>query len=147
MMAGAGMALTARGQNVGTSTLMAAPFVEVETAAGKVRGGHARGALAFKGIPYGGPVHGEGRFKAAPPLTPWTGVFDATKLGPPTMQTPGSVYGEQEPAYSEDCLVLNVWTPAIDGAKRPVMVYIHGGGYSTGSAGSTSQDGGRLAVT
>ena len=55
-------------------------------------------------------------------------------------------YGQDEPAYSEDCLFLNVWTPALDGKKRPVMVYLHGGGYSTGSAGSTSQDGGRMAA-
>ncbi|ESQ88584.1 hypothetical protein ABAC460_15405 [Asticcacaulis sp. AC460] len=133
-------------QTVGRSTIPQAPFVEVKTTAGTVRGGTARGALAFKGIPYGGSVHGEGRFKAAPPDIPWTGVFDATKLGPPTMQTKGSVYGEQEPAYSEDCLVLNVWTPAADNKQRPVLVYLHGGGYAHGSAGSVAQDGGRMAA-
>ncbi len=147
MTAAAGLAFSARAQTIGKSTLPSAPFVEVETASGKVRGGHARGALVFKGIPYGGSVRGAGRFKAAPPVTPWTGVYDATHLGPPTLQTPGSTYGEQEPPYSEDCLVLNVWTPAADGRKRPVMLYLHGGGYSTGSAGSTSQDGGKLAAT
>lgn len=147
MTAAAGLAFSARAESLGKSTIPSAPFIEVETASGKVRGGHARGALAFKGIPYGGSVSGTGRFKAAPPVTPWTGVFDATHLGPPTLQTPGSTYGEQEPAYSEDCLVLNVWTPAADSNKRPVMLYIHGGGYSTGSGGSTSQDGGKLAAT
>ncbi len=149
---GAGMAVSALSvmpafaQAASTSTIPVAPFVEVETAAGRVRGGTARGALSFKGIPYGGSLSGPNRFKAPTPVVPWTGVFDATHLGAPAQQTPGSVYGEQEPAYSEDCLVLNVWTPAADGKKRPVMVYLHGGGFSTGSAGSTSQDGGRLAA-
>ncbi len=128
------------------STVPGAPFVEVDTPHGKVRGGTARGALSFKGIPYGGSLSGHNRFRAPTPVTPWTGVFDATHLGAPAQQTPHSTYGDQEPAYSEDCLVLNVWTPAADNRKRPVMVYLHGGGFSTGSAGSTSQDGGRLAA-
>ncbi len=134
-------------QGLSRSTLPSAPFVEVETASGKVRGGDARGAVAFKGIPYSGQVSGANRFKAPPPVMPWTGVFDATNLGPPTLQRPHSTYGEREPGYSEDCLVLNVWTPpGFAAGKRPVMVYFHGGGYSTGSAGSTTQDGARLAA-
>ena len=100
------------------------PFIEVETDNGRIRGGHSRGALAFKGIPYAGSVSGRNRFKAPPRVTPWTGVRDATVLGPPAIQAPGGAYGEHEPPYSEDCLVLNVWTPAInDGGKRPVMFY------------------------
>jgi para-nitrobenzyl esterase len=139
-------AIGARAQALSLSTIPVAPFVVAETTAGKVRGGTARGALSFKGIPYAGSVSGANRFKAAPPVTPWTGVRDALRLGAPTMQTPHSTYGQDEPAYSEDCLYLNVWTPATDGKKRPVMVYLHGGGYSTGSAGSTAQDGGRMAA-
>ena len=130
-----------------TSTLTVAPFVEVEIADGKLKGGTSRGALSFKGIPYGGSVSGANRFKAPTPVQPWTGVRDATNLGAPSLQKPHSTYGENEAAYDEDCLVLNVWTPAIDGKKRPVMFYCHGGGYSTGSAGSTAQDGSRLAAT
>ena len=130
------------------STIPAAPFVKVETASGWVRGGHCRGALVFKGIPYAGDVSGKNRFKIAPPVKPWTGVFDATHLGPPTLQRPKNTYGEQEPAQDENCLVLNVWTPAVnDHRKRPVMFYIHGGGYVTGSGGSPTQDGSRLAAT
>lgn len=124
------------------------PFVDVEIASGRIRGGHSRGALAFKAIPYAGPVSGKNRFKAPPPVTPWTGVKDATKLGSPALQSPGSTYGEREPAYSEDCLILNVWTPAVkDGGKRPVMLYLHGGGFTTGSGGQNIQDGSRLAAT
>jgi para-nitrobenzyl esterase len=129
-----------------TSTIPIAPFVEVDTPKGRVRGGTARGALSFKGIPYTGPLGGANRFRAPTPVPPWSGVFDALRLGAPALQKPKSTYGEQEPGYSEDCGVLNVWTPAIDGRKRPVMVYLHGGGFVTGSAGSTSQDGGRLAA-
>jgi len=124
------------------------PFVDVETGSGRVRGGHSRGALAFKGIPYAGRVSGGNRFKAAPKVTPWTGVRDATRLGPPAMQGPGTTYGEHEPACSEDCLVLNVWTPAVnDGGRRPVMFYCHGGGFTSGSGGQNIQDGAHLAAT
>jgi len=64
------------------------------------------------------------------------------------MQGPGTTYGENEPACSENCLVLNVWTPAVkDGHKRPVMVYSHGGGFVTGSGGAKDIDGSRLAAT
>lgn len=141
-----GLAGVARA-DISKSTLTVAPFVEVEIADGKLKGGTSRGALSFKGIPYGGSVSGANRFKEAPPVQPWTGVRDATQLGAPSLQKPHSTYGENEPAYAEDCLFLNVWTPAADGKKRPVMVYCHGGGYSTGSAGSTAQDGSRLAAT
>ncbi len=137
-------AAPARAQSL--STLPVAPFVEARTTSGKVRGGTARGALCFKGIPYAGQVSGRGRFKAPPAATPWKGVRDALTLGAPTLQREHQTYGEQEPAYSEDCLFLNVWTPAVDNKARPVMVYLHGGGYSTGSAGSPTQDGGRMAA-
>jgi carboxylesterase type B len=121
--------------------------VRAEIGSGKIRGGHSRGALAFKGIPYAGPVSGSNRFKAAPKVTPWTGVRDAIWLGPPAMQGPGTTYGQYEPAYSENCLVLNVWTPAVnDGGKRPVMFYCHGGGFATGSGGQSTQDGAHLAA-
>lgn len=124
------------------------PFIEVEIDSGRIRGGHSRGALTFKGIPYADSVSGRNRFKAPPPVTPWTGVRDATLLGPPAMQGPGTTYGEHEPARSEDCLVLNVWTPAVkDGGKRPVMFYCHGGGFTAGSGGQGIQDGAHLAAT
>ena len=128
------------------STLITEPYVIVETENGKLRGGHSRGALAFKGIPYGGSVSGNNRFKPAPPPASWTGIRDALALGTPAPQSAKTVYGEHEPQPGEECLVLNVWTPAIDGKKRPVLFYNHGGGFSTGSAGSVAQDGGQLAA-
>ena len=128
--------IPARANRPGNLTKTMAPFVEVEIAGGKIRGGHSRGALAFKGIPYAGSVSGKNRFHAPPPVTPWKGVRDATRLGPPALQPPDTTFGENEPPYSEDCLVLNVWTPAVkDGGKRPVMVFCHGGGFNTGSGG------------
>ncbi len=139
--------LPARAAEPAWRTQTVGPFIELEVSSGRIRGGHSRGALAFKGIPYAGSVSGKNRFKAAPKVTPWAGVRDATVLGPPAMQGPGTTFGEHEPPYSEDCLVLNVWTPAVnDGGKRPVMFYCHGGGFTSGSGGQNIQDGAHLAA-
>lgn len=119
-------------------------YVEVKTAYGRLRGSQADGLVTFKGIPYAGSVAGANRFKKAPPLKPWTGVRDALALGAPAIQ-PGQ--RRNEPPQSEDCLFLNIWTPAADGRKRPVMFYSHGGGFVTGSGGAGYQDGGNLART
>lgn len=119
--------------------------VEVETAEGRLRGQRVGDVEIFRGVPYGDSVSGPHRFKPARPAPPWTGVRDATRLGAPSLQHPDSVYGVDEPAPAEDCLVLNVWKPAGGGRGRPVMFYSHGGGFTTGSAGSTAQDGSQLA--
>lgn len=121
-------------------------FVEVETGYGRIRGLKLEGLQTFKGIPYGGSVSGAGRFKAAGPLEPWTGVRDALKSGPPSLQSPmRPSFGVTEGVPAEDCLFLNVWTPAADARKRPVMFYCHGGGFTVGSGGAPYQDGGNLA--
>src|SRR5512139_1068929 len=112
-----------------------ADYVEVETSGGRVRGQRGKGICTFKGIPYAGNVSGANRFKAAPPLQPWKGVRDALSLGAPSWQPGKTYYGVNEPAPDENCLFLNVWTPAADGRRRPVMVYNHGGGFMTGSGG------------
>jgi len=104
-------------------------FVEVDTAYGRIRGAKGEGLTTFKGIPYAGPVSGANRFKAAPPLAPWTGVRDALELGAPSMQPGGQ--RRNEPPSDENCLFLNVWTPGVDGRKRPVMLYSHGGGFTS----------------
>ena len=126
----------------GTSKL---DFVISNTAFGKIRGFRERGVNIFKGIPYSGSVSGKYRFSRPAKLEPWKDVRDAYKLGTPAMQSPKTVYGINEPQPGEDCLFLNVWTPANDNKKRPVMFYNHGGGFSTGSGGSTGQDGANLA--
>ena len=112
-------------------------YVEATTVNGRVRGMKHPGLVTFKGIPYGASVSGANRFKAAPPLKPWTGVRDALQLGAPCWQ-PRQL--RNEPPQNEDCLFLNVWTPAADGRRRPVMFYSHGGGFTTGSAGAGYQD-------
>jgi para-nitrobenzyl esterase len=117
-------------------------YVEVETMYGRLRGAQGNGLLTFKGIPYGGSVSGANRFKAAPALQPWTGVREALEFGAGSLQSNGN-----RTSGSEDCLFLNIWTPAADGRKRPVMFYNHGGGFTTGSAAATYQDGGNLART
>jgi para-nitrobenzyl esterase len=138
----AGVSLLSRVVNAQPATAL----VEVKTTSGRVRGARGRGLATFKGIPYGGSVSGPNRFRAAPPLKPWSDVREALTLGPPSPQ-PGRRTSGREPAPAEDCLVLNVWTPAADGRKRPVMFYSHGGGFVTGSGGSAYQDGGNLART
>jgi para-nitrobenzyl esterase len=133
-------------RSVGFAQSGASEFVEVKTAYGRIRGAKGADLSTFRGIPYAGPVSGANRFKAAPPLKPWTDVRDALQLGSPAPQ-PGRQGSSREPAPAEECLVLNVWTPAADGRKRPVMFYSHGGGFVTGSGGSAYQDGSHLART
>ncbi len=123
----------------GSETDMA--YVEAETAYGKVRGRRDAGANIFLGIPYGGRVSGAHRFRRPAVLEPWAGVRDALELGPPAIQSPR----QDEPEPAEDCLFLNIWTPANDDGKRPVMVYNHGGGFVIGSGGAPLQDGANLA--
>src|SRR5438128_1470336 len=119
--------------------------VEVKTAYGRLRGKRQGEVITFKGIPYAGSISEENRFKAPPPLQPWTGVRDAFTPGPPAFQPPRPSFGKEEPFPSEDCLVLNIWTPAADHRRRPVMFYNHGVGFVIGSASTWYQDGSNLA--
>ena len=121
-------------------------YVEVETSHGRIRGLRFEGLQTFRGIPYAGSASGANRFKPAAPLQSWTGVRDALKSGPPSLQSPlRPSFGVSEGMPAEDCLFLNVWTPAADGRRRPVMFYSHGGGFTVGSGGAPYQDGGNLA--
>jgi para-nitrobenzyl esterase len=124
----------------------------VETTAGKVAGLANGPVRIFKGIPYGAPTGGANRFMPPQKPVPWSGVREATEIGPrcPQPRTPGQMPEEaidlDYGAMSEDCLYLNVWTAAVDAAaKRPVMVWFHGGGYAVGSGGSVRYDGSNLA--
>lgn len=120
-------------------------IIEVEIAYGRLRGKRNGDLITFKGSPYAGPVSGENRFKAPPPLVPWTGIRDAFSPGPPSFQPSRPSFGGEEPFPSENCLVLNVWTPAVDHRRRPVMFYNHGGGFTTGSGSTWYQDGSNIA--
>jgi para-nitrobenzyl esterase len=122
---------------------------QVTLAAGVVRGvdRDARGVLAFKGIPYAAPPVGPLRWR--PPRAPltWTGVRDATAFGPGCMTSLPPELAELAGPQSEDCLTLNVWTAAASAdEKRPVMVWIPGGGFVVGSSALPNYDGGPLAA-
>lgn len=133
-----------------------ATFVVAETNFGKVRGVDNDGIKVFKGIPYGADTSGANRFM--PPAEPadWSGVRDALEYGHSAPQRdPGAppaggltISGRNLPTEGEDCLVLNVWTPAVgadSSRKRPVMFWCHGGGFVTGSGSSPDNDGTNLA--
>ena len=137
-----------------------AKFVISETTFGRVRGVDNNGIKIFKGIPYGANTSGVNRFMAPVEPVKWTGVRDALEYGhsapqsdpaaPPLPTGALTISGQNLPAEGEDCLVLNVWTPAVGsaddgGRKRLVMVWCHGGGFATGSGSSPDNDGTNLA--
>jgi para-nitrobenzyl esterase len=108
----------------------------VRIKAGELRGAHENGIAAFRGVPYAAPPIGDQRFSPPQPVPPWHGVRDANKDGPIAPQGRSRlahIMGDFERPQSEDCLTLNIWTPAPDFAKRPVLVWIHGGAFSSGA--------------
>ena len=120
--------------------------VTITTGALRAAPRDAGGVLAFKGIPYAAPPVGPLRWRSPQPAAAWTGVRDATTFGNRCLSA-WDQDREPGPPRSEDCLSLNVWTAAdVVGAKQPVMVWIHGGGFQFGSSASPQFNGERLAT-
>jgi para-nitrobenzyl esterase len=127
----------------------------VETTAGKIRGAMVDGIAAFRGVPYGASTAGAARFMPPQPPAAWAGVRDAldyagqapqARLGPAPRTEMVDFSGPADASpETEDCLTLNVWTPGADNAaRRPVMVWLHGGAFSYGSSNSLRLQGMRL---
>jgi para-nitrobenzyl esterase len=121
----------------------------VSTRHGRLEGDEQDGLLVFKGVPFAAAPDGVRRWLPPEKPAPWTGVRDARRFGAAAPQNPvtnpalaAMKIGQ---AHSEDCLNLNLWTPGLDGARRPVMVWIHGGGFTIGAGSQEIYNGAVLA--
>jgi len=120
----------------------------VETRTGLVRGRLDRGVTAFRGVPYGRAPVGALRFQPPRPAEPWTGMRDCVEPAAAAPQNPSRfapILGERAEKQSEDCLALDLWTAGFEGVPRPVLVFVHGGGFAEGSSGDSCVRGRRLA--
>ncbi|MGH7023140.1 MAG: carboxylesterase/lipase family protein [Caulobacteraceae bacterium] len=116
------------------------------TEAGLVQGVRADGLTVYKGVPFAAPPVGALRWREPSPVAPWRGVRKADAFAPACMQTGVSMPGETPPKVSEDCLYLNIWTPARGAHEHlPVLMWIYGGGFANGSASMPLYWGDRLA--
>ncbi|KJS06031.1 MAG: hypothetical protein VR73_10915 [Gammaproteobacteria bacterium BRH_c0] len=132
---------------------IAEPAAIVSTTSGLLKGHSSKGVMSFLGIPYGADTGGQNRFLPPKPPEPWENVRNAEKYGPQCSHQKPPMYGDitkiliySDLPTSEDCLSLNVWTPDVNTEeKRPVMVYLHGGGFFMGSSSDRYYEGGNLA--
>ena len=118
---------------------------QVQTESGAISGVTANGVTAYKGVPFAAPPVGDLRWRPPMPAATWAGTRKADAFAPACMQTGVSMPGETPPEVSEDCLYLNIWTPAQNPRHLPVIVWIYGGGYINGSASMPLYWGDRLA--
>lgn len=125
-----------------TAVTASASVAIAETGAGRVRGFVRRGIVTFRGIPYASSTVGRRRFMPPVKPQPWSGIRSTLSYGFVSPQEPNPHWDKDEVAFvyqwdagmqNEDCLRVNVWTPGLDGRKRPVMVWLHGGGFRSGS--------------
>ncbi len=123
--------------------------MDVDTPSGRLSGVEQGGIASFRGIRYARPPVGALRWRLPEALPPWPGTRDATRFGPASPQAASRLdrmSGGTIGAQSEDCLYLNIWTPGCDGAKRPVMVWIHGGSFTMGGGHQGLYNGQALAA-
>jgi para-nitrobenzyl esterase len=122
-------------------------MTRAETASGLLEGVEEDGLHIFRGVPFAAPPVGDLRFCGPRPHAPWTGVRSASEYGPwaPQARQATSLGGDPPAAQDEDCLTLNVWSPSLDGPAKPVMVWIHGGAFTSGSGASALYQGAQLA--
>lgn len=147
LTAAAGLSPQVRGQGMASTPVSSSPPM-ARTALGSLRGAWMDGIAAFRGVPFAAAPVGARRFAAPALAQAWRGVRDATQDGPICPQTVSrlaAVMGDISSPQGEDCLTLTICTPAPDQAARPVMVWIHGGGYSSGAGSLPWYFGAKLA--
>jgi len=128
--------------------MTSALHIELETPFGRLRGQRSDGVAAYRRVPYAQAPLGSRRFAMPGPAPQWTGVHDATRPGPIPPQNPSrldDVMGAYDAEQSEDCLHLDIWTGHQTGDRAPVLVFIHGGGFTTGGGSLPCYDGSLLA--
>ena len=129
-----------------TSAITLAQSPQIPTESGAISGVRASGLSVYKGVPFAAPPVGDLRWRPPVHVAPWTGTRKADAFAPACMQVGVSMPGETPPKVSEDCLYLNIWTPAKTAHEHlPVIVWIYGGGYINGSASMPLYWGDRLA--
>jgi para-nitrobenzyl esterase len=120
----------------------------VETTAGKIEGTYKNGLHKFAGVPFAAPPTGSRRWLPPEPVARWSGVRPAQKFATTAPQNPMAIpvlNPPQPEPQDEDCLYLNIWTPGLDNTRRPVMFWIHGGGFTSGSGSTLAYNGRTLA--